>query len=415
MPGTAHGSVKPETTASNKKGSITVFICITLPVLIAMTLALIYAGREMSAVSRADSIMNLAGYSLLSEYDSYVQDEYGLFLVNVSDELLTRKLKSYVGFSTASMEDMNLNSCRVSSRGYAVVEPAMIENQIMEFMKHPSAVSAAITDKREKNTMTEHTLRHGPTKVSLPSRELPDSNFIDKVSSFGNSISSGDNLLKEGTDEYLMGSYILTIFNSETTLRNSEHFFRNEVEYIMSGKYSDEENLKAAGRAIRALRTGPNLAHIYSDPTKLASVTAAAEAVTPGPLGTLTALGIATAWAAVESANDFNLLKSGHRVPLVKDNLSWATDLDGVISGVLSEDSTEAIVPQKESGLRYDEYMRILLTIKDDNLVTARILDLVQINMRKSHDNDFLIGDCAAVLSIKATINDRDFSYDKKY
>ncbi|MCI7145302.1 MAG: DUF5702 domain-containing protein [Clostridiales bacterium] len=212
-----------------------------------------------------------------------------------------------------------------------------------------------------------------------------------------------------------MGSYILTIFNSETTLRNSEHFFRNEVEYIMSGKYSDEENLKAAGRAIRALRTGPNLAHIYSDPTKLASVTAAAEAVTPGPLGTLTALGIATAWAAVESANDFNLLKSGHRVPLVKDNLSWATDLDGVISGVLSEDSTEAIVPQKESGLRYDEYMRILLTIKDDNLVTARILDLVQINMRKSHDNDFLIGDCAAGLSIKATINDRDFSYDKKY
>lgn len=399
----------------NKKGSTAVFICTILPALIAITLALIFSSREMSAVSRSDSIVNLAGQSLLSEYDTYVQEEYGLFLVNISDSTLTRKLNSYISFSTDSMDDMDLNSCSASSAGYALVDPGMIENQIIEFMKSPVAIAGKIIDSREENTMMNHTLNHGPTRVSLPSRELPDTGFLDRVSSFGSSLTGIDSIIQEGSGEYLTGSYILMTFNSETSMRDSNHFFRNEVEYILSGKYSDRENLESAGRAVKALRTGPNLAHIYSDSAKLAAVTAAAEAVTPGPLGSLTALGIATAWATAESANDFKLLKSGHRVPAVKDSLSWATDLDGVISGVLQAEETGAIMPEKESGLSYDEYMRILLTIKDDNLVAARILDLVQINMRKNHDSDFLIGDCSTGIAVKARINDRDFSYDKKY
>ncbi len=56
-----------------------------------------------------------------------------------------------------------------------------------------------------------------------------------------------------------------------------------------------------------------------------------------------------------------------------------------------------------------------MLFLMDDELKTARILDLIQINMRKNHYGDFLIQEYVTGIHIEAEVNGRDFGYEKKY
>lgn len=413
-----HGLKNYLTVINRKRGSTAVFIAVILPAVISLTLSLIFTAAKISAISKSDSAINLAGDSLLSEYDYYVQRDYGLFLIGISDKLLSQKLNSYLSFSTNSMNDMELNSCNATSSAYCVVDPELIKAQIKDFMKHPAGVAAAgegLFDGGPANNMPLRTLRHGPTKASLPSRTVPKRSLIDSAEALGETISHGQSVFNQAKWEYFLSGYVLQTFNSDVSMKDSTHFFRNEVEYILSGKYSDEENSVAAERLIRTLRTAPNLAHIYSDPAKISAVTAAAEAITPGPLGVVTIMGLATSWAVAESFNDVKLLKEGYRVPLVKDKLSWAVDLESVVKNTFSETESKAIVPDVNRGYKYNDYLRLLLIAGDDNITTARILDLIQINMRKNHDKNFLIGECSVGLSINAVINKKQFSYDKKF
>lgn len=46
---------------------------------------------------------------------------------------------------------------------------------------------------------------------------------------------------------------------------------------------------------------------------------------------------------------------------------------------------------------------------------TARILDLIQINMRKCYEKDFLIEEHATGLGIDVKVNDKLYRYEKKY
>lgn len=403
-----------------KRGSTAVFLAVILPAVISLSLMLVYGAGKMSAASRSDSLLNLAGDSVMSEYDAYIQKEYGLFLLNIPDNELSSKLRDYISFSVNSMGDMKLDSCSISSSRYAIADCGIVKKQIIGFMKDPVGIALAEKENMSEqidNTMPLHNLRHGPTKTSLPSASVPDRSLYDAAMSLGETLSDPEVALKEGSESYMIGTYILSLFNSERTLRDSSHFFRNEVEYILSGKYSDKENLSSVEHALEGLRAGPNLAHIYADPKKLSAVTAAAEVITPGPAGAITTLGLAAAWAAAESYNDVLLLKEGYKVPVVKDSLTWATDIESIISSIESGIENEKILikPEANRGLSYDEYLRILLTVKDENITVSRILDLIQINMRKNHDADFLISDCSAGISVNAVINGRRFSYDKKY
>ena len=107
------------------------------------------------------------------------------------------------------------------------------------------------------------------------------------------------------------------------------------------------------------------------------------------------------------------LLHKGYKVPIVKTPASWAIDLDSILEGYSGEDG--CIRPQVNLGRTYDDYLRILLYAKDDTIKTARILDLIQINMRKNHDEAFLIQECATGVSVSADVNGKKLSRDRIY
>ncbi|MBR3786867.1 MAG: hypothetical protein IKM63_02925 [Firmicutes bacterium] len=105
------------------------------------------------------------------------------------------------------------------------------------------------------------------------------------------------------------------------------------------------------------------------------------------------------------------LLKKGIKVPMLKDSSTWAIDLDSAIEGVFGG----TVLPTKEKGYDYGQYLQILLFFQDENIKIARIMDLIQINMRKSYDKDFLINEYATGISVRVKVNGKMYSYEKQY
>ena len=390
----------------SRRGSSMVFLTIILSSLIAITLTLVFSAREYSRLSLADGALNLAGNSVLSEYDYYVAEDYGLFLIQGTDKQFSRYLRDYSGYQAS-----------VSAGRYSTVNVEPVRKQILDYMKTAGITDAARGSSgnrsRTDNTLPERTLRHGPTITSLPSRSLPDKSILVIAEKLAENLKNPKAIFRSGTNKYLMDSYILSKFDTDVSKADPEHFYAREVEYIICGELSDEKNQKKTDLALKVFRTGLNLTHIYSDKEKVAAIAAAAEVITPGVLGTVTQLGIAAAWAAAEAVNDVKLLHKGYKVPIVKDKATWAVDLDALISGYKAEDG--CIIPSADRGRTYDDYLRILLFTKDTNIKTARILDLIQINMRKNHDKNFLVQECATGISIDSEINGKRLSYDKIY
>lgn len=395
----------------NKKGSSAVFLCVIAASIMSISLAFVYAAHSQAVDSYARGAASLGGDSVISEFDDYVLREYGLFLLQGNDSSLSAKFRNYLSYSLDVLNDAEIAECSVSAGRYNVSGLEDIQTQINTYMKTVGIADKLGDQDRKSNEMDSHTLRHGPTIVSLPSRQIPEQNLITKAENAISNIKDPEQIIKRSADKYLINEYIMGIFNNDSEARSEEHFFRNEVEYILSGKHSDEANVKKTDLALRAIRFPTNLAHIYSDPEKIEAIAAAAEIITPGLLGTVTQAGIASVWAAAESVNDVRLLHAGYKVPVVKDGASWALDLDGL----LNKDTDKLFKPEVNKGRLYDDYLRILLFIEDDNIKTARILDLIQINMRKNHDSAFLIEECCTGISIETEINDRSHRFDKTY
>ena len=401
----------------NKRGSSPVFLSIILASLMAITLSLIYSARQEAVFSVADGAFNLAGNSVMSEYDFYVERDYGLFLLQGTDTELSGELKKYLSYTLSQMDGTVVNEASVNAGRFSTVSLTPVREQILDYMKSVSAAKSIMKADgkggQSQNDLQNRTLRHGPTITSLPSRSIPDKSIVSTAEKLADNLKKPELIFRSGTAKYMLDSYILQKFNNDSCAADTNHFFKDEVEYVICGELSDEKNMKKTDLALKALRIGLNLQHIYSDPEKTAAVAAAAEMITPGILGTVTQLGISTVWATAEAVNDVKLLHKGHKVPIIKDKLSWAIDLDALINGYDAEDG--CITPEIDKGRNYLDYLRILLFIKDDNVKTGRILDLIQINMRKNYDGDFLIQECATGISIDGKVNGKDFIYDRIY
>ena len=422
----------------SRRGSSAVFLSVIMAALVTVSLTMITITRDYTAASRADGISRLACSSLLSEFHREILEEYGLFLVPGDGKGMTKKYSNYLTYSLSAMDGIDASEVEASGGRYAVVDPEPVRLQIMAYMKTGGLDLIAGSSREDPDTKGkgQHHLRHGPTIASLPSRSFPEKDLLTSLDTLGR-LTDLKEVFTEGTGKYLLGSYVLGRFNHSRAPTFEDHFFRHEAEYILHGRLSDQENLDKTVRALRALRTPSNLAFIYSDPVRRNALITAAEAIAPGPAGVALQAVIAGAWAYAESVNDVALLLEGHRVPAVKTDASWALDVDTVLSSLISgaldperiaegedspdpEDMVQAgrlrtIHPEEDTGLTYEQYLRVLLFLKDDNVTVMRVLDLVQINARRNFDGEFLICEQSTGLSAGAKINGRELTYERSY
>lgn len=171
-----------------------------------------------------------------------------------------------------------------------------------------------------------------------------------------------------------------------------------ELEYIISGKDSDKENLASVVEKIVLAKTGINMAYLITDKEKMEQVSAIAASVaivTGLPFLESVAKGVLiSAWSMAEAVNDMKILLSGGKVALTKSKGGWRTSIGNITNGGKKEDS---------KGLSYKEYCQILIAVQNTGDSLYRIMDLIQINIQKRYNSEFLMSKSLTGFKLKAT------------
>lgn len=156
-----------------------------------------------------------------------------------------------------------------------------------------------------------------------------------------------------------------------------------QLEYILCGKGSDQENLKGVVNRLLLLREGSNFLYALSNQDMQAQAGALAAAIVgilavPG-LVTVTKMALLLAWAYGESLLDVRTLLSGGKIALEKTADTWKLSLEnlGRITELLQEDGNS-----DQKGLTYPEYLRMLLFTGKKAKYPMRGLDLIEANLR---------------------------------
>ncbi len=201
-------------------------------------------------------------------------------------------------------------------------------------------------------------------------------------------------------DTLLFQEYLLRFLDCYTS-ENPGEGLRYQLEYVVAGKENDRENLTSVVHRLLWVREAMNLAYLATDSSSRSLASSAAAALVgwtglPFLVAGLSAL-ILAAWSYGESLVDVRSLLAGECVPLLKDAESWRLSLNGLVSLSASVRTEE----QKEEGLSYEDYLRLLLLTVGQEEKSYRAMDVIQRQMEQTEPG-FRLDQC--VFSCEATV-----------
>lgn len=442
----------------NKRGVTSVFLVTVLGAMISLAAAMTMVTADKCAKGFATAAGHLAGRSILAEYDLKLKEKYGIIAYYGDPNEMDRKLNFYTNYSLKNSKLIRSAELDSSLKEGCLMDCELFLDEISSYGGRHFADGAAdaLTSGSDDGAGSgagsgsggssghagsgsggsssagagagasegpggsgdhdagrERVLRDGSVIAALPSygHSAAGSNITGLISTL-KEISGVSDLFRYGSKDFLTNVYLAELFNRKGTIVNQEDtFFKYEWEYVLEGTYDDEKNMKKVKTNIILLRTALNSLYLYQDEEKRASVEAAAALITPGPEAALTEIALTELWAAAEADNDYKILGKGKKVPVFKDDASWAIDLDSVIDG-----KTEGYFePETYKGIEYDDYLKIFLYTMDRNTKLLRIMDLIQINMQGTYWKGFYIRDYYKALDFNEKINGRTYMFHEEY
>jgi len=189
-----------------------------------------------------------------------------------------------------------------------------------------------------------------------------------------------------------------------------------QVEYLLFGEVYDTDNLRKTAAAICGLRETANMISLLNSAEKKEAINAVASVLAAAVLAPEAAPIfegiIVIAWTCLESLQDTRVILDGGSVPLLKDDTTWQSDLQSVLD-FRREDSGE----QTESGLNYEDYLRIFMYLSDSETVTYRFMDVMEMDIRLTEGNEyFRLDGCIDYLEVAATVySEYGYTYELKH
>lgn len=211
-------------------------------------------------------------------------------------------------------------------------------------------------------------------------------------------------------DEYLAESFTNAVPEEEDAGAEKDRSLDYEIEYILSGRSSDEENLESVLFRIFLIRMALNYTFLLTDTEKqgeaeLLALAISAVLLMPEAVEGVKQLVIA-AWAAGESVVDIRTLLSGKRTALVKTSENWQTSLSSLFR--LGDDSRQE-GSDIQGGICYKDYLRMLLFLENTDEITMRALDRAEENLRTEQQLDHFRADqCITRLRMDNTVTFHD-------
>ena len=169
-----------------------------------------------------------------------------------------------------------------------------------------------------------------------------------------------------------------------------------QIEYLIAGQENDIENLRNVANLICTVREAANALYLLSDKEKKEEVELVAEGISSliavPELAPILEAAIILGWAYAESVYDVKMLLSGGKVPLIKDSDTWHYGLQNILAGILDDTPDGA---SKGNGMKYEDYLRIFMSLTSLDELTVRAMDMVEADIRMTENNQlFCLDGC---------------------
>ena len=187
---------------------------------------------------------------------------------------------------------------------------------------------------------------------------------------------------------------------------NQDGNLQYQIEYLLVGKSHDVDNLKGVVNRILLMREGANFAYLLTDAAKVTEAYSMAALLVGytgiAPLIEATKYAILLAWAYAESVLDVKVLLAGEKVSLVKTAENWKTSLAN-LGQVATMDPKQMA---DSSGITYEEYLQMMLLIANQEELSMRALDLIEIHIKHITGNaSFKMDHCVSMIETSVNLN----------
>ncbi|MGN1267346.1 MAG: DUF5702 domain-containing protein [Dorea sp.] len=416
----------------NAKAEVTVYLSLIFILLISLMGALIESSSLQNQKNYKRALVNHSLECAFGEYQKELLEEYDIFALEgtyetgvYSEDQLFSRLDYYgEGNINHEIERIKFLSDDGASAFYEQAIRYMEhkygldafqdkvgltdlwkqqERNSKEYGKADEEYPISYLDELKKWSVLELVMPNGRT-VSEKRIELSESLiYRDRQEGYGD---FSDESEETGTlSKLLFGQYLLDHFTTAADEKDG-NVLEYEVEYLITGKQSDRENLKAVVNQLLLFRFVPNYAYLQSNAAKKAEAEALAltlSTVLAVPMTTeAVAQMLLLAWAYGEAIMDLRTLLDGGKIPLTKTDDSWQLSLSSLLE--LKDNGNLEDGADMKNGLEYREYLRILLFLGNKDETAMHALDLIEQNMQKIHGLTFFKADqCISKIEIRST------------
>lgn len=406
------------------KGEITLFLSLIFLLLLSLVGAVIQSASIHISKSRKRADTELALESVFAEYHPEMLERYDIFVIVGREET---KISESLWFYGANHMEHRIRNLRLltDADGQAFYEQAIRamggeasgtfevsnENRDSEEQAVRQKLGEILDEEGQSMPEVDNpiTAVEGlkqrsllslicPAEETLSNRSVTVEELASHRTLYQGSASYGGSKKGGGTGKILFTAYLLEHF-SDYSEEPEEGALAYEAEYLLCGLPDDRGNLEAVAKKLLPIRLAANYTYLLTDSVRQAE--AEAMALTLSSL--LTVPGAAEvvkqallfAWAYGESIVDLRVLLQGKKVPLVKSNETWQLQLANVSKLGTAEEVTGNL--DAGSGLRYEDYLKALLFLQEENTLCMRALDIIECNLGVRADN------CVTALEIQST------------
>lgn len=239
--------------------------------------------------------------------------------------------------------------------------------------------------------------------LSNATKEKNNNEMIGTFDQAGISIGS---VLAEGGNKILENILYIAYLEdhcSDYLLKDTtgEQVLNYELEYILFGNTTDNENAEATATRIVLIRTIVNLLHVFTDSQKNSTALSFATALVGFSglpfLVSVTKYIVLFVWAFEAALVETATIMLGKDVPILTTRENFTLEFTEVLS--MSKEKIISKAKDYESvknGLYfgYKDYIRLFLLVQNKTKQNYRTMDLIQENLRYIYDSDFLLSRC---------------------
>lgn len=425
-----------------RRAEVTAFLSLIFVLLLSFILALTESAQIQTAKNYARMNVDRAIFSLFGEYHKILLEEYNVFGVDVTygtgeyeEQWLFNRL-SYYGAKGTEQEIQGIQFL-TDNQGQAFRE------QVLAYIEEKTGFGilkdiTGLSGKWEEQTIKGEQFS-GQLEESLQEYEsvLPQEaeNLLQKkkkgilalvapeslqLSEKAISIAeqSSERMRQRGYGSFpvrtsaqgisgkmLFSQYVQANFNSAVNQVSEERNLDYELEYILSGKASDIENLRNIVQKLLLVRLALNCKYLFSDTEKQSQAEAMAlgfSAIMLNPeLKEAVKVLLIVLWGFMESVIELKALLSGRKVANIKNSSNWQLS---IFSLFLPSTYTSTMSEDVEEGTDYQTYLQTLLFLENKDTVTMRTLDRVEQNIRMEEGQEnFHIDKCISKIRINNT------------